>query len=71
MLKCDNLDEVLATGGKIIIGLNQTDPSRLGPYESWLYDSDGDPLTFGLGESVADSLNALDDTYGYQIKRLT
>lgn len=51
--------------GFVILTHNAHDPSALGPYEAWAYNGPLDfdkatPVTFGVGTSVTDALDALE-----------
>ena len=60
-----HLDRFLKKDGFVILTRNDGDPSKHGPFEAWAYLGPLDlqaaaPVTFGVGTSVHDALNALD-----------
>ena len=60
-----NLDRFLKKDGFVILTRNDGDPSKHGPFEAWAYQGPLDlqtatPVTFGVGRSVPDALNALE-----------
>ena len=60
-----HLDRFLKKDGFVILTRNDGDPSRHGPFEAWAYQGPLDlqmatPVTFGVGMSVPDALNALE-----------
>jgi len=63
--KLPNLSRFLKKDGFIILTHNAGDASRNGPFEAWAYQGPLDlqvaaPVTFGVGASVPDALEALD-----------
>jgi hypothetical protein len=59
------LGRFLVEDGFAILAFNRQDPSRHGPFEAWAYQGPLDtktatPVTFGVGASVLDSLDALE-----------
>lgn len=60
-----HIDRFLKKDGFVILARNDGDPSRHGPFEAWAYQGPLDlqtatPVTFGVGTSVPDSLDALE-----------
>ena len=60
-----HLDRFLKKDGFVILTRNDGDPSRHGPFEAWAYRGPLDlqaatPVTFGVGTSVPDALDALE-----------
>ena len=60
-----DLDGFLKKDGFVVIVRNEGDPSAHGPYEAWAYQGPLDfetaePVTFGVGTSVKDALDALE-----------
>jgi hypothetical protein len=60
-----HLDRFLKKGGFVILTRNEGDPSKQGPFEAWAYQGPLDlqaarPVTFGVGTSVFDALEALE-----------
>ena len=60
-----HLNRFLKKDGFVILTRNDSDPSRHGPFEAWAYRGPLDlqtatPVTFGVGTSVPDALDALD-----------
>lgn len=60
-----NLSRFLKKDGFVILTRNDDDPSRQGPFEAWAYRGPLDlraatPVTFGVGMSVPDALDALE-----------
>ena len=60
-----HLDRFLKKDGFVILTRNDGDPSKHGPFEAWAYQGPLDlqaasPVTFGVGTSVHDAVNALD-----------
>jgi len=58
------LNRFLKKDGFVILTRNDGDPSRHGPFETWAYQGPLDlqaatPVTFGVGASVHDALEAL------------
>ena len=63
--KLPNLSRFLKKGGFIILTHNTGDASKHGPFEAWAYQGPLDlqvatPVTFGVGASVPDALEALE-----------
>jgi len=63
--KLANLSRFLKKDGFIILTHNAGDASEHGPFEAWAYQGPLDlqvatPVTFGVGASVPDALEALD-----------
>jgi hypothetical protein len=63
--KLPNLSRFLKKDGFIILTHNAGDASKGGPFEAWAYHGPLDlqvakPVTFGVGASVPDTLEALD-----------
>ena len=59
------VEKLMAADGFVVLGLNQSDPSRHGACEAWAYRGPLDfdvatPVVFGLGPKVRDALIALD-----------
>ena len=59
------LDRFLKKDGFVILTHNEGDPSKHGPFEAWAYKGPLDlqaatPVTFGVGTSVPDALDALE-----------
>jgi hypothetical protein len=60
-----HLDRFLKKDGFAILTRNDGDPSKHGPFEAWAYEGPLDlqaatPVTFGVGTSVTDALDALE-----------
>ena len=60
-----HLDRFLKKDGFVILTRNDGAPSPHGPFEAWAYQGPLDlqtatPVTFGVGASVPDTLNALE-----------
>ena len=60
-----HLDRFLRKNGFVILTHNDGDPSRHGPFEAWAYRGPLDlqvatPVTFGVGTSVSEALEALE-----------
>ena len=60
-----HLDRFLKKDGFVILTRNDGDPSRNGPFEAWAYRGPLDlqtatPVTFGVGTSAPDALDALE-----------
>ena len=60
-----HLDRLLKKDGFVILTRNDGDPSKHGPFEAWAYQGPLDlqvatPVTFGVGTSVPDALDALE-----------
>jgi hypothetical protein len=60
-----HLDRFLKRDGFVILTHNDGDPSKHGPFEAWAYEGPLDlqaatPVTFGVGTSVPDALDALE-----------
>jgi hypothetical protein len=60
-----HLDRFLKKDGFVILTRNDGDPSKHGPFEAWAYEGPLDlqtatPVTFGVGTSVPDALDALE-----------
>ena len=59
------LDRFLKKDGFVILTRNDGAPSRHGPFEAWAYNGPLDlqtatPVTFGVGTSVPDAIDALE-----------
>jgi hypothetical protein len=59
------LRKFLKKDGFVILAWNGRDPSPGGPFEAWAYRGPLDlqtatPVTFGVGASIVDALNALE-----------
>jgi hypothetical protein len=60
-----HLNRFLKKDGFVIVTHNEGDPSRHGPFEAWAYQGPLDlsiatPVTFGVGASVPDAIDALE-----------
>ena len=60
-----HLDRFLKKDGFVILTRNDGDPSKHGPFEAWAYQGPLDlqvatPVTFGVGTTARDAVNALD-----------
>ena len=60
-----HLDRFLKKDGFVILARNDDDPSANGPFEAWAYQGPLDfhtakPVTFGVGTSVPDAIDALE-----------
>ncbi len=60
-----HVDRFLKKDGFIILTRNDGDTSKHGPFEAWAYEGPLDlqaatPVTFGVGTSVPDALDALE-----------
>ena len=60
-----HIDKLLSKNGFVVVGINPSNPSEDGPFEAWAYQGPLDfhvatPVTFGVGRSVLESLEALD-----------
>ena len=59
------VDRFLLGGGFVVLAKNQQDPTQNAPFEAWAYQglldfSVARPVTFGLGTSTLEALQALD-----------
>lgn len=59
------LGRFLKKDGFVILTHNEGDPSKHGPFEAWAYQGPLDlqaasPVTFGVGASIPDALDALE-----------
>jgi hypothetical protein len=64
-----HLGRFLKKGGFVILTRNEGDPSKHGPFEAWAYQGPLDlqaatPVTFGVGASARDALEALEQRLG-------
>ena len=60
-----HLDRFLKKDGFVILTRNDGDPSKQGPFEAWAYRGPLDlnaatPVTFGVGTSISDAMDALE-----------
>ena len=60
-----HIDRFLKKDGFVILVRNNGDPSKHGPFEAWAYQGPLDlqvatPVTFGVGTSIPDALDALE-----------
>jgi hypothetical protein len=63
-----HIDKLLSENGFVVVGINPSDPSTNGPFEAWAYRGPLDfhvatPVTFGVGRSVLEALEALDSQF--------